>query len=1639
MSLPARCAFARQSAALVCALLLGVSALGARADHVDPAPLSDTVVQKLVRDRLAQPDPLAQALSQRLDEAAALLGEVKQQDARPDAEASERDSALATKRTQIVSKIAELQALRSAAHARLATTRAKLQALGLTDKVSEWDALAAKVDRRFDRIETALDEVRSTSDQAGRQRAVSRARAELRVLHEDVQAQGEAPGPEPIQTWRQDAPRPSHDAPASTHVPQYLSYSRAPSNNVYAFLGNTLLAAVAPVTPASAASCGYSAVDLAATQDVQITPEIQALAASLGYSPARIFQYVSQNIKFEPYYGSLKGSAGTLYAKAGGATDQASLLIALLRAANIPARYVKGQIQVNDASPAADGGRAGHWLGAKSYSGAAGILGQGLNPSRGAVTNASSQATGVYLTQVWVEACVPYSHYRGSQSDSAGSRWIPLDPSFKDATYQAGIATNVSFDYATYLSKRSNTLPDEYYATQVDSSIKGVAPNFANNTLADVPYTGTPLPLTVDILPASLPYEVTSFLNWDGSTSPETAQLPDSHRYKFSINVADSNAAPLLAAPLTLSLPQTALSRVTLSFQGATAADQTALSAWQNDANLASALPCTVNVTPVLKLDGVVQASGSAAVGLCTTTNQLTLSVTLAEISTAQYPSVNSITYTNIGAANNHALQAYAFQASDRLLAERAARLLASVKANANPDANLEETEGEFLHLVGLKYMRYISDSARRIGQLDGGSGDSGNHLGLTSSVMKVQYLFDLPFAVSRTGFLVDVPGGRLRNVDLTTGKLVWKTFLLAGYSSSAFESYIWQEGARMDAVSTVRGMQFANESGIPVLTLNAANWAAQSPLLTSNANAALNYPAATMSTLQSTVNAGYTLNIPRSLIQYGNWTGAVWEQEKNDTVAQTMSAGFIIGGAYAGGYTVFPSVAVNSYNGATGSGFIPDTTAPSSVYSGGAYLASAVDSTTRANGANAYIISSGDPVNMATGNLYHTERDISIKGRGGLPIVFERSYNSRNPQPGPLGYGWTHSFNHSLKFYGVDTDGKVKASWIDGSGGEKFFSAAPVAGGIAPGTVLSNAPGVFVTFQRLANGTYTVTEKNGLTYTFASNAGTTAGQSAQLQSIRDRNGNTLSMAYTGANLTTVTDGLGRALTFTYDGANHLTQIADWSGRLYQYAYADGNNNLTSFKNPLAVASSSQPPVTYQYYSAADGASLNHALKSYTLPRGNGMRFEYYANGKVFRHTDPQGHSNTFSYNDFRREAVQVNERGQTRRFFFDPYGNASQIVEETGATHTYSYDTATPANVHNRLSKRDPAGYLTQYAYDAKGNVTQITQPSGSSVAFSNFTAYNQPGKIKDARGNYSLIKYDGNGNAMQEIQLKRGIGAALDPATYAPAASDLIAWRVNGFDGWGNLTSSKRVRDFAGQVASPTALSTTGPIQTTGYDASGLNPTTLSRTGIKNADAAATTQSAALVYDNLARLTNGIDADWYPTRLTYDTVDRVTQASDALGNLRAYQYDQNGNPNGQRLDLAPSLVDSRSASFDSNDRRATDVDAGGFVTAYQYDEAGNLTQITSPDNYSVAFQYDAANHVVKAYDQANHAVSRSLDLEGKPRSLTDANGNTVNYVYYDSTGDGRLKTLTDAANHSTTFTYDANGNLSAVTVTVA
>ena len=1654
----------KRLAASALSLFTCLTALATQAaSHKDVAPLAAEVVQAVRGGQHGRPDPLGASLERHLGEGLEVADRSERDASRIGKKAlkdTETQEALAGRRAEAAAKRQELLTLKEEALGRLDREVVALTTQGKSEEASQATKFKQKLATRFDAITRDLDDL-SKADKTNldvrAKRVASRIKGWLAARPVE-----QLPPP----NWRHAEPMAPVKLPPAKFVPNFVSDAYWLMEQRVASRDGFVQVALRS-TPTEATACGYTAADLYDTAEApKAHPDIVALAKQLDYNPVSMFEWVNQNIKFEPYYGSMKGGLGALWSRSGGATDQASLLAALLRASNIPVRYVRGNISVLDATALGANGRGPRWVGAKSYTAAAQILASNGNPAAASGTNSIS------LAHVWIEACLPYAAYRGTALDDSGHRWVPLDPSYKDQRYQAGVNVDgtFNFNYSTWLASRLDaqgnySLPQEAFEDEVATHAKTKAPNYANNTLADVPYKSEIKRQRFDILPIVPPYEVLKYTSWSGvdGDSAETAVLPDRHKYRLMVAVKTS--ANSLLAQRNLNLVELASKRLTLSFKGATPTDQTAFDAWFNAIDPAAAPTCaaTANMVPSIKLEGIEQTSeaGSGNTLLCSTNNKLTLTVSLAEL--GSNATRTDVTYPNIGAANLHALHAYAWHTSDTYLAKRSEQLLANVRANgSNPNADRDGIEGEFLNIAASKYSRYVADASHRAGELYGESGTVGVSLGLTSAQVKVNYLFDLPYGLFRKGFLIDWPGGQYTGSRLDTPSSTdMRAFKLAGFASSAYEAYIWNEVANLDAISTTRGLQFAKEQSIDILQINTTtDWNNLKYKLTQTCSATItadcnpagtSYNPTTVTQIQTDyINYGYKLTIPRRLIKYpdaSGWLGATYYAERltsnaNDPKCKTACAGFPING-YSGGVTIEPaSIATDStgesgttpdvsasggypvgnpwgslYNPSLGTGIKADPYAPLSLQNFG------TNGYQTANGYGTGTSVSGDPVNMVTGNLIHSERDIAIKGRGGLPLVFERWYNSKGANDGPLGYGWTHSFNHTLRFYGVE-GGVAKVAWTDGTGGERFFSTPNhTSGNINVGAAFSGSAGIYATLERLTGGTYRITERSGMKYVFESITATATdtSQKSRLQSITDKNSNTLALSYTaatgctGAYVCKINDSLSRALTFTYNGTR-ISQIADWTGRQWQYSY-DGNGDLISFKNPLAVVGS-QNAVAYQYYSSLDGAKLAHAMKQYQLPRGNGMKFEYYANGRVFRHTPFDTTSSlktdsatTFAWTEFRREAKQIDALGNERRFLFDANGNPLSITDEAGAETSYTYD-STAGRTHLRLSKTDPQGMKTSYDYDSLGNLSDVTLPSARTLQYRDHTTQGQPRRVKDANGNWTLNRFDTTGNLTDVIRVKTDVTLVADTK---PGNTDILTWTQVQSDSAGNSIKVRSLRDWTSAVLGDAATGT-GPSLETAYDTNKLNPISLTRRGdIDGTPSTLETNTYTnFTHDSLGRMTRGPDAKWYAADSEYDSLDRPIKTPDGRGHQWDTVYDANGNPLTVGLTVNGSYLDGYYAAWDDLDRIERRVDYAGNATLTNYNPLGQVTQVTEADGYSIGIDRDPMGRVTGAYNQEGHRVNFVLDADGKPRSSTDPNNLTTNYEYYHASGDGRLKKTT-------------------------
>jgi len=143
---------------------------------------------------------------------------------------------------------------------------------------------------------------------------------------------------------------------------------------------------------------------LAATPEVSLSQSIKDQAQTLNYDPVTIYHWVRNNIEWQPTWGAMQNADLTLSSGRGNSFDIASLTIALLRASQIPARYVHGTIDIPEVN-------FRNWAGGfANINAAADFAASGGIPTT-SVTR-GEQISKVRIEHIWVEAAIDYQPSR---------------------------------------------------------------------------------------------------------------------------------------------------------------------------------------------------------------------------------------------------------------------------------------------------------------------------------------------------------------------------------------------------------------------------------------------------------------------------------------------------------------------------------------------------------------------------------------------------------------------------------------------------------------------------------------------------------------------------------------------------------------------------------------------------------------------------------------------------------------------------------------------------------------------------------------------------------------------------------------------------------------------------------------------------------------------------------------------------------------------------------------------------------------------------------------------------------------------------------------------------------------------------
>lgn len=627
----------------------------------------------------------------------------------------------------------------------------------------------------------------------------------------------------------------------------------------------------------------------------------------------------------------------------------------------------------------------------------------------------------------------------------------------------------------------------------------------------------------------------------------------------------------------------------------------------------------------------------------------------------------------------------------------------------------------------------------------------------------------------------------------------------------------------------------------------------------------------------------------------------------------------------------------------------------------------------------------SEDPVDFTSGSWVHQHTDFVVPGRG-VPLQFTRFYNSSSGANSVMGQNWSHSYAFSLSF---GPDSSITVNYP--SGNSKPFTSAGGGSYTAPA-------GTFDTLQT-SGSNYVLKTKNQVSYTFNS--------SGRLTSIADRSGNTTSLSYDGDNqLSTVTDPGGRSISFTYDAVVSGVSVPRGVPSMpFSNSGFEGGNytNWTKTGTAYGTSPATQPGTTNRYANSDSGGnSATGTLTSTTFKAGHVLSFRL--GGK----NDP---SNLYAAlvvggSDVITQAAPVGGRENLQLFTFDTSAyvgqNAQLKVVDNSTTDHINFDDLL-VTYGNHVTRIDiPLSRHVDFTYDTLGNLETVTDIKGGTTTY-DYAGY-KLSKLTDSE-NHEVVRnfYDPSGRVYKQFN---GI-------------DDLTCF----YYGWG---TGKTDANCPGVSPAPT-------------DA---------RTVIVDAEGHKTTYAA----DDKFRTIQIKDHNGGTTDIDYDSSNNAVCVTDPLSHRTAYAYDGTGNVtdiiDGNNTNAGCTLkVGGHKWTMTYTAKNDVDLltDPEGRITDFVYDGNGNVTDVIRKDSggtvvlrtcYTRHGTYGLVTEIIESVNLTNctggNKTKLTYDTKGNLTEIVDprfAGQGSPPKTVLDYDNGGRLLTVTNELNHTTTFTYDEAG----------
>jgi len=438
--------------------------------------------------------------------------------------------------------------------------------------------------------------------------------------------------------------------------------------------------------------------------------------------------------------------------------------------------------------------------------------------------------------------------------------------------------------------------------------------------------------------------------------------------------------------------------------------------------------------------------------------------------------------------------------------------------------------------------------------------------------------------------------------------------------------------------------------------------------------------------------------------------------------------------------------------------------------------------------------------------------------------------------------------------------------------------------------------------------------------------------------------------------------------------------------------------------------------------------------------------YQYNSDGLPILASSSLGNWISLSYDSKKRMNKSTSSDGKFAAYEYDGLGRLISATFPDGVGRGYVYELAAFPQLLTGIID-ESGGRLATFSYDSEGRATK-TEHAGAASRFSVSYGWEGSADVTDPLGTQRKYLYDIQNGALTVTSSSLVSGMEGADARSRVLNGDGLITSETDFNGVVITTTWDVARRLPTTVVygsgTPDAKTTTTqwhstfalpvlvtePGRTTAYTYDTLG-NTLSKTITDTA-----TNKAQLwqwTYNAQQLVATATEPNGAVTNYTYDLRGNALTSTNALGHVTTYSYD---NANRVASTTAPNgLV--ITYTYDLRDRLLTQTVGGQQTTTLTYKPFGTVETVTLPTGLVLTYTYDAAHRLTGWSNNRGESGTYTLDGMGNrtAEQIKDSAGNVAWSVARTVNNINRLSGKTEGPNQTSTFGYDANGELTRTT----